>query len=78
MFGESILDQRHHEQKQAGEKQHEEVWGMVSNAELLEDKVQDVENEAQELCETETVQGCINYIKEYGSVLSSQATDGKD
>lgn len=52
--------------------------GMVSNAELLEDKVQDVENEAQELCERETVRSCMNYIKEYGSVLRSRATDGKD
>lgn len=52
--------------------------GMVSNVELLEDKVQGVENEAQELCERETVWGCINCIKEYGSALSSRASDGKD
>lgn len=27
MFGESILDQGHDEQKQGGEKEHREVWG---------------------------------------------------
>lgn len=51
---------------------------MVSNAEWLEDKVQDVEKEAQELCARQTVGGCINCIKEYGRVLSSRANDGKD
>lgn len=59
-------------------KSTERSGGMVSNAEWLEDKVQDAEKEAQELCARQTVRGCINCIKECGSVLSSRANDGKD
>lgn len=46
--------------------------GTVSNAASLEEKFQEKqENEAEELSQRQTVKGCVNSIKDYGSVLGS-------
>lgn len=45
------------------------LGGTVSNAASLEEKVQEKEeNAAEALSQRQTVKGCVNSIKEYGSV----------